>query len=241
MDHPNPLFLCEDHLLPGHIPDSVGGCIPLRSLVLHPNLHPLDIRKDVYGYNDLIVGLCYLPGGFGVILGGLVAGRLMDWNYKHTDLQHGLAPSTTTNTSAAASTSANTNADWAIEHHAHPSIPLILQDLIGAKCTIILQTFSALLVNIFPGRPGTAAAANNITRCALSAAAIAALQPLSEAVGRVWLCTMLALGWGSGLGCWFLGVEEVGRCLEGQKREGGLRGRFVFLGFACTPVSKELV
>ncbi|KAL4968580.1 major facilitator superfamily domain-containing protein [Aspergillus stella-maris] len=186
---------------------------------------PSIFGKDIYGYNDLIVGLCYLPGGFGVILGGLIAGRLMDWNYKHTALQHGLAPSTTTSTSAAAGTNACTNAEgepsvffpyeiarsrgsytiltvstfiligygWAVEHHAHPSIPLILQTLTGAKCTVILQMFSALLVDIFPERPGTAAAANNITRCVLSAAVIAALQPLSEAVGRAWLFTMLAL------------------------------------------------
>ncbi|KAL4751311.1 major facilitator superfamily domain-containing protein [Aspergillus terricola var. indicus] len=166
--------------------------------------------KDIYGYNDLVVGLCYLPGGLGVILGGLVAGRLMDWNYKHIALQHEGEPRTFfpyetarsrgSYTILALSTFLLIGYGWAVEHHVHPSIPLILQLLIGAKCTVILQTFSALLVDIFPGRPGTAAAANNITRCALSAAAIAALEPLSEAVGRAWLFTMLALvGGGVGL------------------------------------------
>ncbi|KAL4885289.1 major facilitator superfamily domain-containing protein [Aspergillus karnatakaensis] len=197
---------------------------------------PSIFDKDIYGYNDLIVGLCYLPGGFGVIVGGL-----MDWNYKHTALQHGLAPSTTTNPSMGTSTDKNTTAEeepraffpyeiarsrgsytiltvstfiivgygWAVKHHAHPSIPLMLQVLIGAKCTVILQTFSALLVDIFPRLPGTAAA-------------VAALEPLSGAVGRAWLFTLLALvDGGMGLvAVWVLrrwgGVWRV-------RRETGLR------------------
>ncbi|KAJ5628453.1 hypothetical protein N7490_010681 [Penicillium lividum] len=167
------------------------------------------IFGDIYGYNDLFVGLCYLPGGLGVIMGGLIAGRLMDWNYKHTARSLGLEnQSTVVDKSQFPFEKARSRGSfsilmvsialligygWAVQLHAHPSIPLILQAFIGAKCTVLLQLFSALLVDIFPKRPGAAAAANNITRCALSAAAIAALHPLSEAIGYSWLFTLIAL------------------------------------------------
>ena len=167
------------------------------------------IFGNTYGYNDLVVGLCFLPGGLGVILGGLIAGRFMDWNYKHTARTIGLegdnhmggrnqfpfekARSRGSFTILSVSIALLVGYGWAVQLHAHPSIPLILQALIGAKCTVVLQMFSALLVDIFPKRPGAAAAANNITRCALSASAVAALQPLSEAIGRSWIFTIIAL------------------------------------------------
>lgn len=62
-----------------------------------------------------------------------------------------------------------------------------------AKCTVLLQVYSALLADIFPEKPGTIAASDNNTRCGLSAAAVAALDPLVGAMGRGWLFTMVAL------------------------------------------------
>jgi MFS family permease len=170
---------------------------------------PLIYGKE-YGFNDLIVGLCFLPGGSGVIFGGLIAGRLMDWNYVHTAKEAGLpvdrvggddirqfpiekARSRGSFTMLVISICALTGYGWAVERHVHPSVPLILQFFIGVKCTIILQMFSALLVDIFPDTPGTAAAANNVTRCALSAAIVAVLQPLVDAIGRAWFFTLIGL------------------------------------------------
>lgn len=141
---------------------------------------PLIYGKD-YGYNDLIVGLCYLPGGAGVILGGLLAGRLMDWNYKRTAketrwpvdtsqiedssrLPFARARSRGSSVMLAISICALAGYGWVVQRHVHISVALLLQFLIGAKCTVTLQMFSALLVDIFPNKAGAAGAANNITR-----------------------------------------------------------------------------
>ncbi|KAK8090908.1 hypothetical protein PG994_000413 [Apiospora phragmitis] len=35
-----------------------------------------------YDFREIYVGLTYLAGGFGVIAGGFINGRLMDWNYR---------------------------------------------------------------------------------------------------------------------------------------------------------------
>lgn len=49
------------------------------------------------------------------------------------------------------------------------------------------------MVDIYPGRPATATAANNIVRCELGAAASAAIVPMSEAMGNGWAYTLLTL------------------------------------------------
>ena len=54
------------------------------------------------------------------------------------------------------------------------------------------QTHNTLIVDISPQNTSTAAAAGNITRCALSAAAVAAMQPLLEVMGKGWFFTALA-------------------------------------------------
>jgi hypothetical protein len=95
---------------------------------------------------------------------------------------------------------------WALEAHAHVSVPLILQFVHGFLCTCFLQTFSALLVDIFPASPGAAAASGNILRCALSALGVALVQPLAESLGRGWYFTFLSIlsGFGSAVAIWII-------------------------------------
>ncbi|KAI1074607.1 MFS general substrate transporter [Whalleya microplaca] len=163
-----------------------------------------------YGFNDLEVGLCYLAGGFGVIIGGFIGGRLMDWNYKVVVLKAGLPTerhaqedihkipieqmrSRGTILITCVSIGAILGFGWAVQRRVHPSVPLVLQCYIGAKCTILHQMYSALLVDIFPEKPSTAAASNNIIRCALSSTAVAVLEPLVGALSIAWFFTLVGL------------------------------------------------
>ena len=82
---------------------------------------------------------------------------------------------------------------WSVIAHTHESVPLILQFVLAGLCTCFQQTFNALLVDVFPASPCTAAASSKITRCALSAVAVAVLQPLVDVMGRVWFFTVLAI------------------------------------------------
>lgn len=49
------------------------------------------------------------------------------------------------------------------------------------------------MVDIYPGKPATATAANNVVRCLLGAAATAAIGPMTDALGIGWAYTILAL------------------------------------------------
>lgn len=159
-----------------------------------------------YGFEDVYVGLCYLPGAAGVISGGLIAGRMMDKSYKHVATRIGWredcdevdfpiekARSRFSLVILTVSMLVLTGFGWSVQYAVHPAVPLIFQFYLGAKCTILLQVYSALLVDIFPEKSGTIAASNNIMRCGLSAAVVAALDPLVGAIGHGWFFTIVAL------------------------------------------------
>lgn len=163
-----------------------------------------------YNFSDLAVGLAYLPGGLGVIVGGFLAGRLLDWNFRVVAIRAGVvvnkhaeqdmvnfpieqARSRGSLVILLVSLCALVGFGWAVEYKVHPAVPLILQFYLGVKCTVLHQAYSALLVDIFPEKPSTAAASNNIVRCGLSAAAVAAMQPWVNVLQTGWFFTMVGL------------------------------------------------
>ncbi|KAK2601292.1 hypothetical protein N8I77_010754 [Diaporthe amygdali] len=162
-----------------------------------------------YGFRDIYLGLCYLAGGSRVFAGGFIGGWMMDRNNKHVAQKAGFSTNKTDNHNIhnfpieearsrfsllilAFSACVLVGFAWAVQLKAHPAVPLIVQFYVGAKCTVLNHVYSALLVDIFPEKPSTIAASANIMRCALSAAVIAVLNPLVNAMGRGWFFTMVA-------------------------------------------------
>ncbi|KAL9581456.1 MAG: hypothetical protein Q9212_003891 [Teloschistes hypoglaucus] len=173
------------------------------------------IYKETYGFNEFQIGLAYLTGGFGTVLGGYANGKIMDWNYRVTARQIGHTVDEVSGDDLnhfpierarargfwyilVIYIGALAGYGWAVECHAHESIPLTLQFVLAAICTAFQQTFNALLVDIFPASPSTAAASGNVTRCALSALAVATLQPMVDGIGRGWYFTLLSILSGGG-------------------------------------------
>lgn len=168
------------------------------------------IYKNMYHFNELKVGLSYLPGGAGVVFGAYANGRLMDRNYAATAKKIGHEVDRVAGDDLdefpierarvrscwillGISSGAWIGYGWALEKSAHVSAPLIFQFVHGVLCTCILQTFNALLVDVFPRSPSAAATSGNITRCALSALYVALLQPIVDVIGRGWCFTLLGV------------------------------------------------
>lgn len=173
------------------------------------------IYKSVYHFTELQVGLAYLTGGAGTVLGGYANGKFMDWNYRITARKIGHTIDKVSGDDLRCFPIERTRArggfyllaiyicvlvgyGWSIVAQTSAAVPLVLQFVLAALCTYFQQTFNALLVDIYPESPSTAAASSNITRCALSAVAVAILQPLAESIGRGWLFTCLAILSGGG-------------------------------------------
>ena len=166
--------------------------------------------KDIYHFNEFQIGLSYLPRGTGIIAGGYINGKIMDRNYRITaaqighavdriagdDVQHFPIERARTRRSWISFGVLSLTLigyGWAIEERSHVSIPLILQFVQGFLGTCLYTTFSTLLVDVFPASPSTAAAAASVTRCALAASGVAALQPLLDLIGMGWYFTALGL------------------------------------------------
>ncbi|TPX18250.1 uncharacterized protein E0L32_002759 [Thyridium curvatum] len=181
------------------------------------------IYSQEYHFNDLIVGCCYLAGGAGILTGGFVAGKLMDWNYKHTAKKAGIPVDRVRGTDIATfpieaarsrasysllviSAAGFVGYGWTVQKHVHPAASLVLQYFLGMLCTIVHQVYSALLVDIFPNEPGKAGAANNVCRCAVAAALVAISEPVVRAIGRGWFFSIIGLwhGVGSLVAVWIL-------------------------------------
>lgn len=170
--------------------------------------------KDIYQFNELEIGLSYLPRGAGIILGGYVNGKLMDRNYEVTakHIGHRIDRDSGDDMKSFPIEKARTRGSWyllgmlsfvligygwALDRRIHVSIPLILQFVQGFLGTSIYTISNTLLVDVFPESPSTAAAAASIIRCALAALGVSTMQPLVSVLGRGWYFTALSIVTGS--------------------------------------------
>ncbi|KAL2022187.1 hypothetical protein VTK56DRAFT_6016 [Thermocarpiscus australiensis] len=168
------------------------------------------IFDELYGYNELEIGLVFLPGLAGMTIGGIVAGKLVDRNYAMTARKHGfeLKDKEKHDISEFPIKEARyrhclffvflqlilvIGYGWAVWFRVHPSVPIVLQFFSCAISTLLSHTASALLVDIYPNTSSSAYASGQLMRCGLSAASAAVLQPLVDALGRGWYFTMFAL------------------------------------------------
>ena len=160
------------------------------------------IFKDKYGYNDIQIGLCYLPYGLGTMISSYIGGRLLDWNLRRiaaplnynvdnraeaADSQafpwekarlQVIAPA------ALAASALFLCYGWILQAQTSVAVPLVFQFFIGLTATSSTNAFSVMLVDSYPTKSATASAANNFTRCLLGAGATAAIQPMLTAMGR---------------------------------------------------------
>ncbi|KAL8802492.1 MAG: hypothetical protein Q9182_003800 [Xanthomendoza sp. 2 TL-2023] len=195
-----------------------------------------DIFQDIYRFNELQIGLTYIPRGIGIIAGGFCIGKIMDYNYKTVarkigwnidevagdDLQQFPIERARARGSyflLIISTAILVGYGWAVTNHAHLAIVLILQFIQGSMGCCFYNTYNALLVDVFPESPSTAAAAASIVRCAMAAAGVAILQPLLAALNRGWYFTVLGIWSGvcGALAVWM--IERKGMSWRAQRVE----------------------
>ncbi|KAI4186816.1 MAG: hypothetical protein L6R41_003237 [Letrouitia leprolyta] len=183
-----------------------------------------DLYKDIYQFNELQIGLTYIPRGVGIIAGSFCIGKLMDHNYRviatkigwnidevaGDDLQQFPIERARARGSyylLIISTAVLVGYGWAVTKHAHLAIVLILQFIQGSMGTCFYNTYNALLVDVFSESPSTAAAVASVVRCVMAAAGIAILKPLLAVLDRGWYLTMLGI-WSGGCGALAVSVIQ---------------------------------
>lgn len=165
---------------------------------------------EIYGFNALQIGLCFLPMGTGCFLSPVISGRLMDWNFRRTaksigyeivkgkandlrtfPLEHSriqiLVPCVILGDLAML------GYGWAMQAETNLAVPLIMMFLSGFAFTCSFNIMSVLLVDLYPLSPATATAANNLVRCLMGAGSTGTIIYMIDAMGRGWCFTFHAL------------------------------------------------
>lgn len=166
--------------------------------------------KAIYGYNDLEIGLCYLPYGAGCFIAAISQGYMLDWNYRRVAHKIGFtvdrrrgddlsnfpierARITPLYVFVTVGLIAMILYGWVLEMRPSVAAPLCLHFVIGLCITGSFGILNTLIVDLSPEAPATAVAANNFVRCELGAAATAVIQLMIGAMGTGWCFTFFAL------------------------------------------------
>ena len=155
------------------------------------------------------LGLCFLPNGFGCVLGSILTGKLMDRNFRKVEKHHRqvhqisddvnlkgdrhfpyerarLSP-TPYLSAVFILTTALYGASYELNNESREAlanllISLTLQFFIAFSATGIFSINSAVMVDCFPDGSAGATALNNLARCSLGAVGVSVVQPMISAL-----------------------------------------------------------
>lgn len=164
----------------------------------------------IYSFNDLQIGLCYIPIGVGAMIAALLNGRLLDRNFARwarklnvtikkgrdqdlRDFPIERARLEIAMPSAYIAAILTAVFGWLLDKQVHLAALLVVLFFASFSMCIAFNVTSTLLVDLYPKSPATATAANNLARCLLGAGATAAVVPMANAMGQGWTFTFLAL------------------------------------------------
>lgn len=162
-----------------------------------------------YNFNDLQIGLSFIPFGVGCFLAPVMNGKLLDWNFRRLAAQSGVPldrkkatdlrdfPLEKARIQVAWPLVAVGDAcllcyGWVMQANAPLAAPLVLQFIMGLTLTGAFNAMSVMLVDLYPLSPATATAANNLVRCLMGAGGTAVIIDMIAAMGRGWCFTFVA-------------------------------------------------
>ena len=166
--------------------------------------------QEIYGFNDLQVGLCYLPFGMGCGIASFANGRMLDHNYKTIARQIGFTIDRKRGDDLrhfpierarlqliwpllVSGLACYVAYGWALQANAPLAASLVLLFLIGLLVNGSFNILSTLVVDLHPTSPSTATAANNLCRCMMGAGGTAVIDVMIRDMGRGWCFTFIAL------------------------------------------------
>jgi multidrug resistance protein len=168
----------------------------------------------IYGYGDLVLGLCFVPIGAGGILATVTNGQWdpVDGNYRRharrlgmpltKNKQHDLTHFPLERARLQVllpllyfSCLVTPIYGWVLNAHVSVAGPLVLLFFLGFGLSGLFKVVQILIIDITPGKPATVTAAFNLVRCLLGAAMTAVVNPIIDAWGNGWTFTFIALVW----------------------------------------------
>ncbi|KAK4693558.1 hypothetical protein P7C71_g3866, partial [Lecanoromycetidae sp. Uapishka_2] len=165
--------------------------------------------QEIYGFNELQIGLCFIPFGVGCAIASKFYGFLMDRNYKRVAKKVGFSIDIKRGDDLRNFPIERARIEviliplyigiatvlcwgWVLQARAPLAAPLILSFIIGFCLTGAFNVLSTMLVDLYPLSPATATAANNLVRCWMGAAGTAVVIYMIDGMGLGWCFTFIA-------------------------------------------------
>jgi MFS family permease len=158
------------------------------------------LAKETYHTSDSQIGLLFLANGIGSIIGTLVIGKFLDFDYRKMVQVYGGDEDQVPAEKARLRTIwiwssiqcvAVLVFGWTVKSHTHISVPVISLFVLGWTAISIQTVVSTFLVDVHPEQSASATAALNLVRCLLGAAGTAFINPLIEKINIGWTSTFL--------------------------------------------------
>lgn len=168
----------------------------------------------IYGYSDLILGLCFIPISVGGIFATVTNGTWdpVDGNYSRHAKRLGMPLKKNRQQDLTNFPIERARLEvllpllyiscvivpiygWVLNAKVSVAGPLVLLFFLGFGVSGLFKVVQILLIDITPGKPATATAAFNLVRCLLGAGMTAVVNPMINALGNGWTFTFIALVW----------------------------------------------
>ncbi|KAL6716027.1 hypothetical protein ACLMJK_006989 [Lecanora helva] len=166
----------------------------------------------IYGFDELRIGLVFIPFGGGGFISAFTTGKMIDLNYRRHAKANGFPltknryqdltdfPIERARLEVAMpllylAVVSLIGYGWVLNARTNLAGPLVMLFLFGYGSSTSFQVLQILMVDITPGQAAAATAANNLFRCLLGAGSTAVVVPMINRMGVGWAYTLLALLW----------------------------------------------
>ncbi len=156
--------------------------------------------KQRFGFSPVIVGVCYLPLGFGTLSSRWTIGLLLDWNFRRWARKLGVVIDLNKQQSMDVMPIEKIRLQisifaiylvslaviaygWTMQSHASLAGIEVSLFFLGVCVSGAMNGINTLIVDTHPESPATAVAANNLFRCFVSSGATAVALPLINHIG----------------------------------------------------------
>jgi len=163
--------------------------------------------------NETDVGLCFLALGGGMIIGGLLTGKITDWEYRRVrdailssrgqssekmavvldeDFPLENARLRTMPIYIFVLASSIIGYGWIVDTKASIAGAVILMVLVGWMVIACMNSAQVLIMDLFPTQGSAITACNNLLRCTTGAGYVSFIDVLTRKVGTGWACVVVA-------------------------------------------------
>ena len=192
----------------------VGILMFFMSLFVAANycmLVPLQsVMRKEYDFNDLQVGLCYIPYSIGSIVGAVIVGKSLNWNYARVAKNIGVSADRKVGNDLRRFPIERARLDlmwpwillavamliawgYVVDSGANLAAPLVVLFFAGASMSGPVSVLTTLLTDLYPQNPGRVSSSFNLTRAAMSSVGTSVVQYIIDAWGYGYTYLFLGL------------------------------------------------